>query len=84
MTFLKCDHEAAEAIAWARRRRVAVPRRLPAPGLDDSPEYYGLGLSRCEVDWDRLEYVMAHRIIGDIPVVNDHEGFVPVATRGGG
>lgn len=78
---LRTDRDAAEALACAERRGARVPDRLSIVSLDNDPAYYHLGLTRCELDWERLGYQMAHAIVGDFPVPRTREGCLRVAAR---
>lgn len=35
---------------------------------NDDPRYYPLSLSFCDINCDRIGYLMAHVFLGDIPV----------------
>ncbi|MBD3241962.1 MAG: hypothetical protein GF331_15340 [Chitinivibrionales bacterium] len=35
-----------------------------------------MGISCCIPDWDRLGYLMAHAIIGDVPIERSRRGFL--------
>lgn len=49
--------------------------------LDNDPRFYHLGLSRCEIDWHNLGYLMAHALMGDIPVAVTSEGYLEPVAR---
>ncbi len=68
-------------MAWAQRNRVKVPEQLPLLSVDDDPDYHDLSLSRCELDWEGVGYLMAHAIIGDFAVPTTEEGVVRVRAR---
>ena len=71
-----CDEYAATALDWAKRSRIAVPSHLAVLGMESDPEYYHMGISRLEVDLDRLGYLMAHSIIRDFQPAKSHKGFL--------
>jgi hypothetical protein len=75
------DMHAAEALEWAVSSRIAVPDRLAVVGLENDPQYCHLGLSRFEPDMERIGYLMAHAIIGDIPVARTTMGFIRTTAR---
>lgn len=75
------DAHAAEALVWANAVRMAVPDRLQIISLDDDPACHHLGLTRCELDWEGLGYLMAHAIIGDFSVPHTDEGVIRARAR---
>jgi hypothetical protein len=60
---------------------VKVPAQLSLLSLDDDPDYHHLGLSRCELDWEGIGYLMAHAIIGDFQVPTTEEGVIRARAR---
>ncbi len=70
------DRRAAGAIRWLREQGLAVPGDVSVVGLENDPAFYHLGISYCGPDWGRLGYLMAHGLIGDIPVARTRKGFV--------
>ena len=75
------DHHAKEALDWARARKKAVPRDLSIISLESDPAYYHHGFTRCEPDWEGAGYLMAHVVVGDIPIERTSKGFVRVRAR---
>ncbi len=76
----KTDGIADAMLRAARDSRIDIPGRVDMLSFDNDPAYYHLGLSRCEIDWQGVGYLMAHWFIGDIPVAHTREGYL----RGGG
>lgn len=70
------DRRAAEAIRFLHEQGRAVPGEVSIIGLENDPAFYHLGISYCGPDWGRLGYLMAHTLIGDIPVAHTRKGFV--------
>jgi hypothetical protein len=71
------DSQAVEAIAWARARRIDVPRDVALIGLENDPSLYHHGLTRCDPDFESMGYLMAHALIGDFEVATDRCGNLP-------
>jgi len=70
------DSEAAEAISWLRSKNFKIPEDISIMGLENDPRYFHLGLSSCGPDWDTIGYLMAHSLIGDIPIAKTGKGFI--------
>jgi DNA-binding LacI/PurR family transcriptional regulator len=75
------DRLAALALPWLQSQGRQVPKDTMVVGLDDDPSHYQLGLSRFEVDWERIGYLMAHALIGDFRLPRTPEGFVRPSVR---
>ena len=58
-----------------------MPGDTMVVSFDDDPSHYQLGLSRFEVDWERVGYLMAHAMIGDFPLPRTSTGFVRPSVR---
>lgn len=70
------DDQAQEALQWAEQNRVAVPRDMAILSLENRPKFYHLGISSCTFDWESVGYLMAHAIIGDVPLAQTSRGFI--------
>jgi DNA-binding LacI/PurR family transcriptional regulator len=68
--------QAARACAFAESRGMRVPRDVSVLCLEDDPRYYGLGISSCGPDLDRIGYLMAHTLLGDVPLAYSSRGFL--------
>ncbi|MBN1671389.1 MAG: GntR family transcriptional regulator [Kiritimatiellae bacterium] len=75
------DRAALRALAWARKRRLAVPADVSVVTLEDNPAFLTEGLAACCMDWNTTGYLMAHALIGDIPVNRTRKGFLRVRCR---
>ncbi len=75
--FRFCGH-AAEALDWARENRIRVPQDLAIISLVDDPGMTHRGISCCIADQEREGHLMAHVLIGDIPVRRTTKGYVRV------
>ena len=75
------DTAAAKAANWARSRGIQIPKQLSIIGLENNPQYYSLGITRFEPDWERIGYLMAHAIVGDIPIAKTTKGFIRTPVR---
>ncbi len=72
------DREAAEALEWCRAERAAVPDRVALLGIENNPAYLHLGISALIADWHGIGCVMAHALLGDVPVQRTSKGFLRV------
>jgi hypothetical protein len=66
---------------WCRARGARVPRDVGIITLESDPRTYHLGISRCEPDWERVGFVLAHAVIGDVPLERTTRGFVRQGAR---
>ncbi|MBN1676232.1 MAG: GntR family transcriptional regulator [Kiritimatiellae bacterium] len=73
--------EAAEALARAQAQGLAVPQSVSIVTLQDDPAYLTKGLAHCGIDCNSAGYVMAHALIGDIPVARTRRGFLKLKSR---
>jgi DNA-binding transcriptional regulator YhcF (GntR family) len=74
------DGDAVDALQHCRRRGIDVPHRRMLIGFENDPAYLRHGLSTCVVDSDRIGYLMAHALIGDIPVARTTKGYLRPAA----
>lgn len=72
------DREAAEALEWCRAERTAVPDRVALLSIENNPAYLHLGISALIPDWHGIGCVMAHALLGDVPVQRTSKGFLRV------
>lgn len=70
------DHEADRALTWCRQNRIRIPEDLGIIGLQNDPRYYHRGISACAPDWRATGYLMAHALVGDIPVARTAKGYL--------
>jgi hypothetical protein len=73
--------QAAQALEWARGRKIEIPGQLSIVSLEDDPSYYHLGITYCTIDWETVGYLIAHVIIGDIPIERTSKGFIRVRAQ---
>ncbi len=67
---------AVEALEWLARAS-GEHSRTPGVAVFDNLVYTRhKGISCCVPDWDRLGYLMAHALVGDIPIERSRHGFV--------
>jgi DNA-binding GntR family transcriptional regulator len=69
----RCAADAVEVLRRAGRR---VPADTEVVGLENDPAWYHLGITYCGPDWQRLGYMMAHALIGDISLERTGKGFL--------
>ncbi|MBD3239622.1 MAG: GntR family transcriptional regulator, partial [Chitinivibrionales bacterium] len=70
------DRDAVEALRWLRTHGIDVPGQTQLVTLEGSDEHFGAGLTVCEYDWQTTGYLMAHALIGDMPVARTSHGFI--------
>ncbi|MBD3393104.1 MAG: GntR family transcriptional regulator [Chitinivibrionales bacterium] len=79
------DVQARSALDALKRAGIRVPDDIALMTLQSVPEYYHLGVSSCTPDYELVGYIMAHAIIGDIPLKKSHHGYLripcPVVER---
>lgn len=75
------DELATHALTWAQQRRIRVPRQLNLISLQSGTRYYSYGLSRCSPDWENAGYLMAHALLGDLPIPHSHRGYLDFPAR---
>lgn len=78
---MQLDRLASHALEWTHLHGIAVPRGLGIVTLENNPAYYHLGLSRCEVDWENVGYLLAHAAIGDLKPQRTTKGYLRVRAR---
>lgn len=77
--FLNSDI-AAQAARWCVEHG-RPPERLSILAAANTPICYELGISSCVTDWRTIGYLIAHTLIGDIPVEKTRKGYI--RTRAG-
>lgn len=73
--------QAIGALEWCERRGVRVPGDVGIVALDSDPRTYHRGISRCEPDWERFGFCVAHAVLGDVALERTTRGFVRQAAR---
>jgi DNA-binding transcriptional regulator YhcF (GntR family) len=73
--------QAQAARDWCAARGVRVPGDVGIIALDSDPRTYHLGISRCEPDWERTGFVIAHALIGDVDLERTRRGFLRQGAR---
>ncbi len=74
------DETARTALTRFRESGIEVPRDVWLLTLDGQAKNFPLGLSACAPDWDTIGYLMAHAILGDIPLKRTRRGFLRVPS----
>ena len=72
------DDHAAYALEWARAQRIIIPQQLAIISLEKDPVLFPLNITSVEPDWEAIGYLMAHALIGDIPVATTSRGFLRI------
>jgi len=73
---LEFSRSAAEALDWCAAHGIAVPAGMSIVCLENDHHYAGRAITCCIRDWDRMGYLMAHALMGDIPLRLSRRGFV--------
>ena len=81
MFVFRYDKEAAEALQWCSRNRVRLGEDVFLLSFENNPDYLGSGISACISDWETDGYLMAHALIGDIPIARTTRGFIQARAR---
>lgn len=70
------DTDADAALRWAHNGRVAVPSQVNVIGVQDDPRHYASAITYCGPDFETTGYLMAHAILGDLPVARTGRGYL--------
>ncbi|MBD3319933.1 MAG: hypothetical protein GF350_02440 [Chitinivibrionales bacterium] len=70
------NRQAVIAQQWAIQRGIAISKLLSIISLENNPAFYHMCITSCIPDWDKIGYVMAHAVIGDIPIKKTSKGFI--------
>jgi DNA-binding transcriptional regulator YhcF (GntR family) len=70
-------HEMALSLnKMEKENRIRVPQQVSIIGLENDRRYLHLGITTCMRDWETMGYLMAHAVIGDIPMRTTRRGFI--------
>lgn len=72
---------ASAGLEYARSVGLRVPEEVSVISLEDDPRYFHHGISYCGPDFDRLGYLMAHTLLGDIPAPHSRLGLLDAPGR---
>jgi len=72
---------AGAALTWLEKNSIKVPDDISVLALENYPTYYHRGLSYCDLDHDRIGYLMAHSLIRDFPVEKSTRGYIRTRPR---
>ena len=67
---------ALTAARWCAAHRIPLPSGAAVLCLDDDPSLRRHGIASCVPDWNTIGYLMAHALIGDIPIQTSRHGFL--------
>lgn len=70
------DADAAAALDWAAGRGVDIPGTLSVVSLENDPAFLHRGITCCVRDWESAGYLLAHALLGDIPIARTRQGYV--------
>ena len=65
--------DAAEASMYFKNKINVKPNIL---AMENDPAWFHLGITCCIFDWDKTGYLMAHALIGDIPIKKSSKKFM--------
>lgn len=71
--------EAAIACAaddWCTAHRIPVPTEAAILCFEKAPSLHFRGIATCIPDWRTIGYILAHSLIGDIPLKRSRKGFL--------
>ncbi len=63
-------------VRWCTTNRIPLPSGTAVLCFDESPALAVRGVATCVPDWPTIGYLMAHALIGDIPVKKSRRGFL--------
>ena len=72
---------AVDARRWCDRNDVTLPRDVSILAYKERPTCLLHGISVCREDWETTGYLMAHALIGDIPIARSRHGFIVTRAR---
>lgn len=72
---------ALAAAGFLRKQGVSIPSDVSLISIDDSEEISIAGITACNIQRDRLGYLAAHCLLGDIPIKKDKRGLVVCPPR---
>lgn len=70
------DEAAVSAMEWCRKAGKRIPHDISIVSLENNRKYYRHGITACVRDWETMGYLMAHALIGDIPLQYTRRGFI--------
>jgi DNA-binding LacI/PurR family transcriptional regulator len=73
------DYIARDYYHWLKMAGIRIPRDISLISFDNQPEFLAYPMSTIDPGFERLGYLAAHIMIGDIPVKADSEGRIPGA-----
>mgnify|MGYP006279904143 CR=1 FL=1 len=81
MLIFRDDRHAAEVLQWCERNRISVGESILLLSYENNPAYFGYGITACISDWETDGYLMAHALVGDIPIARTSRGFIRSRAR---
>jgi DNA-binding transcriptional regulator YhcF (GntR family) len=72
------DRLAAALQDALQKSGIAIARDVSLLSLENDPQWLHRSLSACAPDYDRIGYLMAHAILGDIPLQRTGRGFIRI------
>lgn len=67
---------ALTAAKFLRKRGIAIPKQISLATIDDDETMSLAGITACNLQVDRLGYLAAHCLLGDIPIRRHKNGLV--------
>ncbi len=67
---------ARACLGWCESRRVSIPSETAILCFDENPSLSLKGIASCVPDWHTIGYLMAHALIGDIPIRKSRKGYL--------
>lgn len=63
-------------VQWCGAHHVPIPAGAAIVCFEDHPSLSHRGIASCIPDWSTIGYLMAHAVIGDIPLKRSRRGFL--------
>jgi len=67
---------AVRAVEWCAAHRIRLPSDVSLLCFDRDPSLRHHGIASCVPDWNTMGYLMAHALIGDMPIQTSRRGFL--------
>ena len=73
------DRDALAAKQWFQKKNFAVSPAFIS--LENNPKYISFGIKSVIIDYNTSAYLLAHAILGDIPIARSSKGFIEATAR---
>ena len=73
------DRDALAAKQWFQKKNFAFSPAFIS--LENNPKYISFGIKSVIIDYNTSAYLLAHAILGDIPIARSSKGFIEATAR---